>query len=219
MQLSIVGILTDEELTQVRDTLSGLPFGDGRRTAGWAAKQVKANEQAEVSSAIAPLQELVTSRLLANPVFALAVRPQRILRTIVSRYRAGHAYGSHVDDAVMDGGRADVSFTLFLSAPSDYAGGELVIETASDEAAVKLPAGAVFAYPSTTLHRVAAVTAGERLAMVGWVHSTIRCPQRRELLFDLDTARRSLFDREGKTTEFDLLSKANANLLRMWVEP
>jgi len=118
----------------------------------------------------------------------------------------------------MDGMRTDVSFTLFLSEPESYDGGELVIESASGEDAVKLEPGNLVAYPSTALHHVAPVTRGERLAAVGWARSFVRDAARRELLFDLDTARRAMFTREGKSAEYDLLSKSLANLLRMWVE-
>jgi PKHD-type hydroxylase len=118
----------------------------------------------------------------------------------------------------MHGVRTDVSFTLFLSDPETYDGGALVIETSGGEDEIKLPAGSLVAYPSTTLHRVAEVTRGERLAAVGWARSFIRDPGRREMLFDLDTARQLVFQKSGKTAEFDLLSKTSANLLRMWAE-
>jgi PKHD-type hydroxylase len=118
----------------------------------------------------------------------------------------------------MHGMRTDVSFTLFLSDPGDYDGGELIIESAAGEEAVKPDAGALVAYPSTTLHRVAGVTRGARLAAVGWARSLIRDAARREPLFDFDTARRALFAREGKTAEYDLIAKTTANLMRMWVE-
>jgi PKHD-type hydroxylase len=127
-------------------------------------------------------------------------------------------YGRHVDDALMDGMRTDVAFTLFLSDPNSYDGGELTIESAAGEEAFKLDAGALVAYSATSLHRVADVTRGARLAAVGWARSFVRDPARRELLFDLDSARRQLFAREGKSAEFDLISKSFANLLRMWAE-
>ena len=114
--------------------------------------------------------------------------------------------------------RSDLSFTLFLSPPDAYDGGELVIEGSAGEQAFKLPAGGLVLYPSSTLHRVAPVTRGERLAAVSWVQSQVRDPACREILFDLDTARRTLFQREGKSREFDLLSKSLANLLRLWAE-
>jgi PKHD-type hydroxylase len=133
---------------------------------------------------------------------------------LFSRYQPGHAYGPHVDDALMEGLRTDAAFTLFLSAPAAYDGGELVIETSAGEEGFKLAAGSLVSYPASTLHRVAPVVSGERLAAVGWVRSYIRDPGHRELLFDLETARRALFDREGKTREGDLLAKCAANLVR-----
>jgi PKHD-type hydroxylase len=135
-----------------------------------------------------------------------------------SAYEPGMRYGSHVDDALMQGMRTDVSFTLFLSEPASYDGGELVIESASGEDAVKLEAGGLVAYPSTALHHVTEVTRGVRLAAVGWARSYVRDGARRELLFDLDTARRQMFARHGKSADYDLVSKSLANLLRMWVE-
>ena len=128
-------------------------------------------------------------------------------------------YGSHVDDALMHGMRTDVSFTLFLSDPDSYDGGALVIESPAGEDDVKLPAGSLVAYPSTTLHRVAPVTRGARLAAVGWVRSFVRDPGASASFSSTSTrARQRLFEREGKTAEFDLLSKTSANLLRMWAE-
>lgn len=112
-----------------------------------------------------------------------------------------------------------MSFTVFLSDPAQYDGGELVLETAGGEQGFKLAAGDIVLYPSTMLHRVMPVTRGTRLVAVGWVQSLVRRADERELLFDLDTARRLLFQREGKSREFDLLSKCAANLLRLWAEP
>ncbi len=111
-----------------------------------------------------------------------------------------------------------MSFTLFLSDPADYDGGELVIETSGGEEAVKLPAGSLFLYPATHLHRVEPVTRGERLVCVGWARSYLRSAEQRELLFDLDRTRRALFAKDGKTEAFDVLSKSLANLLRMWAD-
>jgi PKHD-type hydroxylase len=123
-----------------------------------------------------------------------------------------------MDDAIIDGLRADVSFTLFLSDPASYEGGELIIESVAGEDACKLDAGGLVAYPATSPHRVAAVRHGVRLAAVGWARSFIRDAAQRELLFDLDTARRRMFERNGKSADFDLVSKSFANLMRMWTE-
>ena len=220
MQLSINAILSPDEASDLRRRLASALFEDGSATAGWAAASVKRNEQAVASVEIEDLLHATGGRLTANAVFQLAARPKRIVKAMFSRYVADHvhAYGTHVDNALIDGERTDVSFTLFLSEPQSYDGGELVIESSGGEEAIKLPAGCVFVYPSTTLHRVEPVVRGERLAMVGWVRSLVREAARRELLFDLDTARRTLFERGGKTVEFDLLSKSCANLLRMWCD-
>jgi PKHD-type hydroxylase len=194
-------------------------FVDGAATAGFAARLVKNNRQAEASTrSLETIRKLVADRILGNDIFRLAVRPKALSPLLFSRYEKGMHYGSHVDDALMEGMRTDVSFTLFLSEPKSYEGGELTIESASGEETFKLDAGALVAYSATSLHRVSKVTRGVRFAAVGWTRSFVRDPARRELLFDLDTARRRMFAREGKSSEFDLISKSFANLLRMWVE-
>ena len=163
------------------------------------------------------VRKLVAERILGNELFCLAARPKALSPLLFSRYDTGMQYGSHVDDALMGGMRTDISFTLFLSDATSYDGGELIIDSASGEETFKLEAGALVAYPATSLHRVGTVTRGARLAAIGWARSFVRDPAQRELLFDLDTARRQLFAREG-TAEFDLISKSFANLLRMWAE-
>jgi PKHD-type hydroxylase len=219
MQIVIGNVLSDEEVETVRATLARARFVDGRETAGFAARTVKNNEQAAgTDRSLETIRKLVAERILGNEVFGLAVRPKALSPLLFSRYETGMHYGSHVDDALMQGMRADVSFTLFLCDPTSYDGGELVIESAAGEDSVKLPAGALVAYPSTSLHRVTDVTRGVRLAAAGWTRSFIRDASRRELLFDLDTARRQMFARDGKSAEFDLVSKSFANLMRMWLE-
>ncbi len=218
MQIVIGNVLSAAEVALVREALAHATFEDGRETAGFAARLVKNNRQAANDRRIDTVRKLVEERILRNDVFALAVRPKALASVIFSSYEAGMHYGSHVDDALMQGMRTDVSFTLFLSDPESYDGGELTIESAAGEDAVKLPAGRMIAYPSTALHHVAAVTRGTRLAAIGWVRSFVRDAAQREMLFDLDTARRAIFAREGKSAEYDLVSKTLANLLRMWVE-
>jgi PKHD-type hydroxylase len=218
MILSIANVLSEVDLAAVRASLANASFADGAETAGWSARLVKSNEQAGDSPQVEGLRALIEARLIEHPVFALATRPKAIVGPLFSRYRPGHAYGLHVDNALIDGVRTDVSFTLFLSDPASYDGGELVIDQPSGEEAFKLPAGSLVAYPATTLHRVAPVTRGERLAAAGWVRSHLREAAHRELLFDLETARLRLFEREGKTPEADLLAKCAANLMRLWCE-
>ncbi len=219
MYYVISDVIDAAAVTAARAVLAKAAFADGRATAGWHAKLVKKNLQADSGEgAVVALRERIAEAIGKNAVFRLIARPKSLSPLILSRYEPGMEYGSHVDDALMQGMRTDVSFTLFLSEPDSYDGGALVIETSAGEEDVKLPAGSLVAYPSTALHRVAPVTQGARLAAVGWARSFIRDPAKRELLFDLDTARQNLFVREGKTAEFDLLSKTSANLLRMWVE-
>jgi len=219
MQIVIGNVLSDEEVKSARAALRRARFVDGRETAGFAARTVKNNRQAEGSDrSLETIRRLIAERILGNEVFRLAVRPKALSPLLFSRYDKGMHYGSHVDDALMGGMRTDVSFTLFLSDPKSYDGGELTIESTSGEELFKLAAGSLVAYPATSLHHVTDVTRGARLAAVGWARSFIRDPARRELLFDLDTARRQMFSRVGKSPEFDLVSKSLANLVRMWAE-
>jgi PKHD-type hydroxylase len=219
MQIVIGNVLADDEVATVCAALKWVRFVDGRETAGFAARGVKNNRQAEGSQrSLETIRKLVAERILGNDLFRMAARPKALSPLLFSRYDKAMHYGSHIDDALMNGMRTDVAFTLFLSDPDDYDGGELVIDSAAGEEPFKLAAGSLVAYPATTLHRVAEVTRGARLATVGWARSFIRDPARRELLFDLDTARRQMFDRDGKSAAFDLVSKSFANLMRMWAE-
>ncbi len=223
MILCIGEILTGEQLKRVRSALDGGSFEDGRKTAGWHARLVKNNEQMTVADPAAQaLRSEVEKALTEHPVFQMAARPAKITPILFSRYRDGMTYGNHVDDPVMGQGsgrmRTDISFTLFLDETDSYDGGELVTDTSAGEQSYKLPAGSVVLYPSSTLHRVEPVTLGQRRVAIGWIQSTIREPAQREVLFDLDTARRQLFERAGKTAEFDLLTKSLANLQRFWAE-
>lgn len=221
--VSIDNVLTAQELGEITAALSGGRFVDGRTTAGWNARLVKNNLQLEPKSDKAnALREMVTKALFRNGVFNLAVRPKLMRPVMFARYEPGMEYGLHVDDPMMGGPpamRSDVSFTLFISAPADYDGGELMIQMHQQELAFKLAPGSLVLYPSTTIHRVAPVTRGVRLAAVSWVQSLIRDAEQREILYDLDIARRENFDAHGKTREFDLMTKVFANLMRRWGEP
>ena len=219
MQMTIAGALTPDELAGVRAAFDAAAFVDGRETAGWAAKTVKNNLQAKSGdAAMDAARALVKDRLMSNGLFAMAARPRHMSSLLFARYEPGMEYGAHVDDALMGGMRSDISFTLFVDEPETYDGGELVMETSGGETAIKAPAGSVFIYPSTTLHRVAKLNSGLRRVCVGWLQSHVRQADQREILFDLDTARRSLFKANGKTAEFDLVSKSVANLMRMWAD-
>lgn len=218
MILGLDAVLNPDDLAHLRERLGHARFVDGKATAGWHARAVKDNRQtaAEDQASIAARAD-IEAALRRHPVFAAAVQP-KTLHLLINRYSDGQSYGRHVDDAFMAGRRTDVAVTVFLSDPQTYDGGELVIETAGGEQSVKLPAGAAIVYPATTLHRVNPVTRGERFACVGWIESRIRDAAAREILFDLERARRNLFQAHGKTPDFDLLAKIAANLLRRWGE-
>lgn len=224
MILCVGNVLDAETLAELGGRLSPAAFEDGRRTAGWHARAVKRNRQLVPGTLPESLLQKIRARLAGDEVVRAAALPRQWSPLLFSRYEVGMDYGTHVDDAIMGLGsgagemRSDLSFTLFLSSPDDYEGGELVMDTAGQEASYKLPAGALVLYPSTTLHRVAPVTGGERLAAVGWIQSAVRDPAAREILFDLDRARRQLFESEGKSPAFDLVAKSYANLLRRWAE-
>ncbi|MEO0834858.1 MAG: Fe2+-dependent dioxygenase [Cyanobacteria bacterium J06642_3] len=222
MIFTIPNVLTPEELEQMSSSLAKGEFIDGKLTAGWNAKLVKNNQQLKKKTPLGTqLTQQVKSALNRNKLFQTAIRPKSIHSLLFSRYDKGMSYGRHVDNAIMrnnDMWRTDISFTLFLNSPDEYQGGELTIEGTDAEKGYKLDAGSAIVYPSTSLHRVNEVTEGSRLVCVGWVQSLIRDPSDREILFDLETARRVIFAKDGKTPEFDLISKSVSNLLRKWVD-
>ena len=186
-------------------------------TAGWHARGLKRNHQLDGASLLhRQLAARLEATLAAHPLLQAAAFPRRIHSLLFSRSGVGEGYGRHVDNAWMAGGRSDLSWTLWLSEPDDYAGGALVLETPAGEESFRLPAGHALLYPSTLLHRVEPVEAGERLVAVGWIQSRIRHGEQRELLFELDTARRALFERSGHDEIFDLISRSYSNLLRRW---
>ncbi len=222
MRLTLDQLLSPPQLHDLIAEIGAGEWIDGQQTAGWHARAVKRNLQlSRQDPRYASASEQICVLLRSHPLIQAAVQPRQIHSLLFSRYGAGMEYGRHVDNAFMgEQGqyRSDVSFTIFLTAPEDYGGGELVIEDCCDEQSYRLAAGSVLLYPSSSLHRVAPVTRGERWVCVGWIESRIRDPRQREILFDLDTARRTLFARDGKSELFDLLSKSHSNLLRLWAD-
>ncbi|MCC0178808.1 Fe2+-dependent dioxygenase [Waterburya agarophytonicola K14] len=222
MIFSIDNILSPEEISEIKQVLERAEFVDGKLTAGWHAKLVKNNQQLKSGTSQKELKAKICAVLFKNALFQTTVRPKTIHSILFSRYDQGMSYDTHVDNALMKNNgsfcRSDVSFTLFLNSPQDYEGGDLTIEGVQEEQHYKLDAGSAIIYPSTTLHRVNPVTQGTRLVVVGWVQSVIRDASDREILFDLETARRAIFAKSGKTPEFDLISKSIANLLRKWAD-
>jgi PKHD-type hydroxylase len=219
MLLQISDILSVSAVDKMRSSLSAETqnFNAGKDTAGWYARDVKHNDQSKGPAALAAMEH-VKSVLLSHGVFVSAARPKTFVKTLVSRYRPGMHYGTHVDDALMGGVRTDMSFTLFLSEPAGYDGGELVVESHDGDTTVKLDAGSLVLYPTTSLHRVNEVTRGERLAVVGWVRSFIRSAEQREILFDLDQIISTLAQQNTERALMNPVMKVRNTLTRMWVE-
>lgn len=217
MFIAISNVLSEAEIAAIRSKLDVVSFVSGKTTAGTYARTVKQNEQATLASTEAILSK-VEATLSVNPMFKAAAMPKSFVKLMVSRYREGMQYGTHVDEPMMNGIRTDLSFTLFLADPSTYQGGELVIEENDGTREFKLEAGSLILYPATTLHHVAPVDSGERLAIVGWVRSLVRDDHRREIIFDLETAIAAARSNATDRNMLDRLYKVRANLVRMWVD-
>ncbi|PWK83911.1 Fe2+-dependent dioxygenase [Fulvimonas soli] len=216
-------VLTAEELGALRNELAGISFIDGATTAGWSAREVKRNLQIPIDSkGYGRLAQVVRSAFLRNAMLQAAILPAAMTQPLFNRYEVGMEYGPHVDAALMgefgEKVRSDVAITVFLADPRSYDGGELVVHTHGMACEFKLEAGAAIAYPANTLHHVRPVTRGVRHAAVIWVQSQVRDAEKRELLWDLDNAKRQIFGREGKSATFDAVSRSHANLLRMWAD-
>jgi PKHD-type hydroxylase len=223
MLIEIPGLLNEALLAKMHEVLDGARFVDGKLTAGMAAARVKNNQEMALDpEKLQLLYRILMSSLGHNGTFKSFALPNKVADFIFARYQPGMRYGDHVDDPVMGGNgprfRTDVSMTVFLNAPADYDGGELVIRTSFGDRKVKLNAGDAVIYPSSSLHHVAEVTRGERLVALTWIQSLVRDAGQRELLFELDQAREHLLRNEPDAEHAKQVDRSYANLLRMWAE-
>lgn len=221
MLTHIKGILNQEQLTVARRLIDAGHYADGSTSAGLAARRVKHNEELALDPAqLGELNNLVMGNLVKNPVYRSAAMPLKVAAPYYARYTKGMSYGQHVDDPIMGQGsglyRSDVSVTVFLNSPDDYDGGELVIQTAFGEQQVKLPAGDAVIYPSSSIHRVAEVSRGERLVAVSWIQSLVREAEKRALLHDLNLARETLLQEQADAELTRQVNHSYINLVRMW---
>ena len=225
MLLQIPDVLTAEQVAQCRQRLDATTWADGRATAGYQSAQAKHNEQLPEDSPVArELGEVVLAALQRNALFVSAALPLKVFPPLFNRYAGGHSFGSHVDNAIRPirgtphRVRTDLSATLFLSAPDEYDGGELVVEDTYGTHAVKLPAGHMVLYPASSLHLVKPVTRGARVASFFWIQSMVRDDGQRTLLYDLDRAvqqvHRDLPDSQAALG----LTGVYHNLLRRWAD-
>lgn len=228
MLLHIPGILDPAQVADFRKRLAVAGWADGRITAGHQSARAKNNLQLPQDDPVArELSVAVRTALNRSPLFFAAALPRRVFTPLFNRYAVGNGFGDHVDNAVRyeqtpgqvsQPVRTDLSATLFLSGPEEYDGGELVIRAASGTQRVKLPAGDMLLYSATTIHRVEAITRGERLASFLWVQSMVRDDGKRALLFDLDVAIQKLNqDHADHPSAVELVGVYN-NLLRRWAE-
>ena len=225
MLLQIPDVLTPEQVAHACDRLESAGWVDGRVTAGHQSSAVKDNLQLPEDHPVAQeLGDMILDALQRNALFVSAALPLRVFPPLFNCYRGGQSFGNHVDNAIRQISgtplriRTDLSATLFFAEPEDYDGGELVIEDTYGVHSVKLPAGHVVLYPSTSLHHVRPVTRGARLASFFWIQSMLRDDADRTLLFDLDTAIQRLTIDLPQHPAAVQLTAVYHNLLRRWAD-
>ena len=225
MLLHIPKVLTARQVAHCRTLLDDAKWVDGRETSGHLAARVKHNRQVDEATPEArEMGSIVVSALERTPLFMAAALPLRVFPPLFNRYEPSMAFGAHVDNAIREltssplRVRTDLSATLFLSAPEEYDGGELVVDDTYGAHSVKLPAGDMILYPATSLHRVTPVTRGARLASIFWVQSMVRDDGERSLLFDLDMAISRVSEATPDNPGVVALTSCYHNLLRRWAD-
>lgn len=225
MLLHIDSVLSAEEAANCRAALEDTEWVDGRVTAGYQSARTKHNMQLPEDHPLArELSDRLVTVLQQNPLFMGAALPLKVFPPLFNRYEGGQAFGTHVDNAIRQVRgtghrlRTDLSATLFLTNPEDYEGGELIVEDTYGTQSVKLPAGHMVLYPSTSLHHVRPVTRGARISSFFWIQSMIRDDGQRTLLFDLDMAIQRLAGETPDHPSAVQLTGIYHNLIRMWAE-
>ena len=225
MMLHIPQVLTPQQVSHIRSQLQRADWVDGRETVGEQGARVKRNRQFPEHSPLGfQLGEIILEALRRNPLFFAAALPKKTMPPLFNSYEGGEHYGMHVDGSVRmlpnaaGSIRTDVSTTVFLSEPDEYDGGELVVVDTYGTHEVKLPAGDMIVYPSTSLHRVEPVTRGARVCSFFWTQSMIRDDWKRSMLFELDRNIFGLRQKLGDTEEVVGLTGHYHNLLRQWAD-
>jgi PKHD-type hydroxylase len=225
MLIEVPEVLTQEEVIEFRKELDATDWADGKVTAGYQSARVKNNRQLLESNPVAmKLGRRIVQALERNPLFISAALPARIFPPLFNRYDGGDSFGNHVDNSIRrisatgEQIRTDLSVTLFLSSPEEYDGGELIIDDVYGAHSVKLPAGHMILYPSTSLHRVLPVTRGSRVSSFFWLQSMIRRDAHRSLLLNLDVAIQKVGRDAPEHTALVDLTSIYHNLLREWAE-
>ena len=225
MIVTVADVLDAVQVAAARRTLDGARWVDGKVTAGHQSAAAKHNAQvAEDDPAAIEVGQTILSQLAANPLFVSAALPRHIFPPLFNRYAGGQSFGTHIDNAIRlhrPSGmriRSDLSATLYLSAPEDYDGGELVVEDVYGVQRIKLPAGHMALYPASSLHHVTPVTRGARVASFFWIQSLVRDDGQRTLLFDLDRATQQAGAALADGAVAVQLAGVYHNLLRRWAD-
>ena len=211
-------LLNTEDINLIHKELEKFSqdWEDGKKTAGTYASKVKNNMQLKRESEVSKkFTKFIINKLNRDQLIKSFSLTKKIHGTIFTKSTKGMKYGRHIDNTFMSSGRADLSFTLFLSNEDKYQGGELIIENMNTKNKFKLSAGQILIYPSTYLHSVQEVTQGERLVLIGWIESYVKSIEEREYLFDLDAGARGILAKNGRSDELDLIFKSYSNLLRV----
>ncbi|MGB3244254.1 MAG: Fe2+-dependent dioxygenase [Sulfitobacter sp.] len=226
MLITIPDVLTDDEVHQCRAHLDAADWEDGTKTAGAQSAMVKHNQQLPPTCDTAQtLGQFILQKLNGHPTFLSAALPRLILPPMFNKYATLQTFGTHVDNAIrinpltQERLRTDLSMTLFLSDPDEYDGGELIIEDHYGTQSVKLAAGHMVLYPSTSLHQVTPVTRGARVSSFFWLQSMIRSDAQRSILFDLDQSIQALSETlEAHDPDVVRLTGIYHNMIRLWAE-
>jgi len=223
MLIQIPNLLSQQQVTSIQNILADAEFVDGKLSAGKMAEPVKHNQEISPSNPILnQLNTIVMNTLVKHTIYIGAVLPKIIATPFYAKYTKGMAYGDHIDDPIMGtqahAYRTDVSITIFLNSPSDYDGGELVINNEFGQQEVKLNAGDAVLYPSSSIHHVNEVRKGERLVAVTWVQSMVRSAEQRALLYELGKSRDQLLNESPNSEVTTQVNNSYANLLRMWAD-
>ena len=226
MLLTIPNLLSKSQVAQCRTALDQVEWVDGNVTSGPQSALAKNNRQVPENEPVArQIGNLIQDALGASPLFISAALPLKVFPPLFNRYDSGQAFGTHVDNAVrhLRGTnfriRSDLSAPLFLSEPEEYDGGELTIEDTYGVQRVKLAAGDMVLYPSTSLHHVTPITRGARVSSFFWIQSMVRDDGQRTLLFQMDTAIQQLVAELGNgDAKVISLTGVYHNLLRRWAD-
>ena len=225
MLLPIPDVLTAEQVTRCRQLLEQAEWADGRITAGHQSARAKDNQQLPEDTVVAKqLGDLILVALERNQLFMAAALPLKVFPPLFNRYEGGQSFGTHIDNAIRQVPgtphrvRTDLSATLFLTPPEEYDGGELSVDDTYGLHNIKLPAGHLILYPSSSLHHVRPVTRGARVASFFWIQSMVRDDGKRTLLFDLDMAIQRVGSDQPDNPSIVQLTGIYHNLLRRWAD-